>query len=875
MMRVLKFLHGVVDVQPPDFSKFNPAPGQDSEDAFSEHVDDEEEVTVIPGWVPSLTLEVMAHAAMGEEDEDELFCQRCKLFRFSCETWNDCGVGHAKLLKHKVTGNVRFLFRVEKTLKILANHGLCETMTYCDLERHTITPNCWVWMAPDCSTGVVVVRRLALKFKSEEVGMEFQKRFNAAKGQSIQNHAQANNPSGLVGAQAPTSSPSGGGAGTIRRTSARKISSELCAAILPDISHLEEVNQDGNLTEMSVSSETFFDAISEHSSGQPSASSSHDLQEDNGSCDESDDVAGHSFKDDGLGGIARVPGWSPPLAIDVAVGEENEKEMFRQRAKLFRFRNDNWDFCGVGDVKLLTHNATALSRFVFRLQGTMQIVANHYIIDCFPYCHLQQMGTSERCWLWAALDCASVPTQAAQFALKFDNAQLATDFKDAFEKGRTPSPEIQEKLKGSDVSAVQHDDWMQFEAFFACKPVEFVGSRSDMVAAERLRSPADAARAPHQKGEQCAASSVVAFQNQAGEAETSTSLPLSRAEVESPNSVATPNQAPRTSSSPGHLDADYNSYAAAKRPAAVDMWVTSAKEASASQEGSHGQPDKKRRASGSEDVGMASFEQDRRNGSCKTRKTVTEHFPHAAAATQSQLALGHIAKLLMEACSMDISNGLVHYEEIVASAIEIAMMARSHSDLPARIHAVAFAPCPRTGTWASNTPTCHQSALKQLITTSGVIAVIEFLHAAVDIDTNHGNTECYLKIVQRAGDIAETLNISPGLSERIQTAAFMPLRGAGKWMPNTPSCHRRALLGLVRILSVARVKKLLERASGIDASLGSAHYQELVQQAQDVAAASRTDASLPGRIADAAFKVSPTAIPSFNRAAFEELARSL
>ena len=42
----------------------------------------EEEVTVVEGWTPSVTLEVKATVVTGEEEEEAIFSQRSKLLRY-------------------------------------------------------------------------------------------------------------------------------------------------------------------------------------------------------------------------------------------------------------------------------------------------------------------------------------------------------------------------------------------------------------------------------------------------------------------------------------------------------------------------------------------------------------------------------------------------------------------------------------------------------------------------------------------------------------------------------------------------------------------------------------------------------------------------
>ena len=93
------------------------ANAQDDNAADDEYVA-EEEVTTVPGWTPSVSLEVNDHIDLGEDDEEELYSQRSRLYRFRDGDWKERGTGDSKLLKHKETGKVRFMMRQEKTLKI-------------------------------------------------------------------------------------------------------------------------------------------------------------------------------------------------------------------------------------------------------------------------------------------------------------------------------------------------------------------------------------------------------------------------------------------------------------------------------------------------------------------------------------------------------------------------------------------------------------------------------------------------------------------------------------------------------------------------------------------------------------------------------------
>ncbi|ELW61702.1 Ran-specific GTPase-activating protein [Tupaia chinensis] len=81
-----------------------------------------------------------------EEDEEELFKMRAKLFWFASENdlleWKERGTGDVKLLKHKEKGTIHLLMRRAKTLKICANHCITRMM---ELKPNAGSDHAWVW----------------------------------------------------------------------------------------------------------------------------------------------------------------------------------------------------------------------------------------------------------------------------------------------------------------------------------------------------------------------------------------------------------------------------------------------------------------------------------------------------------------------------------------------------------------------------------------------------------------------------------------------------------------------------------------------------------------------------------------------------------
>ena len=86
----------------------------------------------------------------GEKDEDEIYVQRCMLYRFDTETkeWKARGKGDVKLMQHKSTKKTRLILREEKTLKLRMNHFVSDKV---DLAKNMGSNRSWTWVARDYS----------------------------------------------------------------------------------------------------------------------------------------------------------------------------------------------------------------------------------------------------------------------------------------------------------------------------------------------------------------------------------------------------------------------------------------------------------------------------------------------------------------------------------------------------------------------------------------------------------------------------------------------------------------------------------------------------------------------------------------------------
>uniref|UniRef100_A0A8C9PK76 E3 SUMO-protein ligase RanBP2 n=1 Tax=Spermophilus dauricus TaxID=99837 RepID=A0A8C9PK76_SPEDA len=145
-------------------------------DGGSAHGDDDDDG---PHFEPVVPLPDKIEVKTGEEDEEEFFCNRAKLFRFDGESkeWKERGIGNVKILRHKTSGKIRLLMRREQVLKICANHYISPDMK--------LTPNAgsdrsFVWHALDYADELPKPEQLAIRFKTPEEATLFKCKFEEA-----------------------------------------------------------------------------------------------------------------------------------------------------------------------------------------------------------------------------------------------------------------------------------------------------------------------------------------------------------------------------------------------------------------------------------------------------------------------------------------------------------------------------------------------------------------------------------------------------------------------------------------------------------------------------------------------------------------------
>ncbi|XP_053557875.1 ran-specific GTPase-activating protein [Bombina bombina] len=163
----------------------------DTQEKKEEHetsVENVEDTNHDPHFEPIVSLPEQEIKTL-EEDEEELFKMRAKLFRFASENdppeWKERGTGDVKLLKHKEKGTIRLLMRRDKTLKICANHLVTPSM---ELKPNAGSDRAWVWNTyADYADEAPKPELLAIRFLNAENAQKFKAKFEDCKNEIKKN----------------------------------------------------------------------------------------------------------------------------------------------------------------------------------------------------------------------------------------------------------------------------------------------------------------------------------------------------------------------------------------------------------------------------------------------------------------------------------------------------------------------------------------------------------------------------------------------------------------------------------------------------------------------------------------------------------------
>lgn len=140
-----------------------------------------EDVNYDPHYDPIIALPDEITVTTGEEDEQKLFGDRAKLYRFDAvnKEWKERGVGEIKLLHHSKNNSYRLLLRREQVYKCVLNQAVNGEFQM-NRMKQSDKAFCWVGtnFAEDTSSGAV--ESLSIRFKNAIIAQHFEEKVTEA-----------------------------------------------------------------------------------------------------------------------------------------------------------------------------------------------------------------------------------------------------------------------------------------------------------------------------------------------------------------------------------------------------------------------------------------------------------------------------------------------------------------------------------------------------------------------------------------------------------------------------------------------------------------------------------------------------------------------
>jgi hypothetical protein len=153
--------------------------------------------------------------------------------------------------------------------------------------------------------------------------------------------------------------------------------------------------------------------------------------------------------------VTSIPGWTPPVTLQLLdcseLAPKDETVIYKQHAQIFRYRCGEWKERGTGDVMILMHKITGVSRFLMWQDRTYKTIANSNLVDSSSECCLHVHEDDPKTWSWHCQDHSDDRPTNENFALHFKTEELALQFKNAFNEAKLGS--------STKETAVRHDDY--------------------------------------------------------------------------------------------------------------------------------------------------------------------------------------------------------------------------------------------------------------------------------------------------------------------------------------------------------------------------------------------------------------------------------
>ena len=117
--------------------------------------------------------------------------------------------------------------------------------------------------------------------------------------------------------------------------------------------------------------------------------------------------------------------------VTIESGEKDEEEVFKARAKLYRWKDDQWKERGIGDIRILRNKVSGKQRAVLRQDQTLKIRC-HFFIHGHNLCVLQKLKTAEKSLYWTCADFSEEKLALERFCIRLKTDEDIEAFTRAF-----------------------------------------------------------------------------------------------------------------------------------------------------------------------------------------------------------------------------------------------------------------------------------------------------------------------------------------------------------------------------------------------------------------------------------------------------------
>jgi E3 SUMO-protein ligase RanBP2 len=379
-----------------------------------------------PDFKPIIPLPDEVEIKTGEENEEILFEERAKLFRFVDKEWKERGLGNIKILKNNSSNKCRIVMRREQIHKLCANHAITSEMELKTTQNETNL----IWGANDYTEEEMKLEKFLVRFKHVEQAKKFRDIFEfaikLAKTEDSSKMESSNEK--LIAEQDVSKQPPkisfafGGLTGNLTKTETKpKEDTEV------DTSKTVQTSPFANFSFGGSTNKSFTELFSNLNTAKQELISTPERTEMASNLNKSFQ---NDDEDEHFEPTAHFEPVIPlPELIENKTGEEDENVIFCNRAKLLRFDSSTkeWKERGIGEMKVLVkRDDPTKGRLLMRREQVLKLCCNMSITKEMKFTKMNSNALS-----FAGQDFSDGEMKAEKLAIKFKTPDLIKSFQNA------------------------------------------------------------------------------------------------------------------------------------------------------------------------------------------------------------------------------------------------------------------------------------------------------------------------------------------------------------------------------------------------------------------------------------------------------------